>query len=190
WISVKLELSSDMKMNYYKYRDRAHLKSVTGIETNGFAQPGTRTFHSIWAYDPHEATHVIVENEMGFPPAIFSEGIAVAHTAAYPDFVALWNGSDFNLLAKQFRKGGQIPSLNQLLVSRSFRNYSDLTTYPVFGSFVSFLISRYGPVKLKDFFRVCKYSDGLEKINSDFLKSFGISVETAWNEWGDFVDRY
>jgi hypothetical protein len=105
WLIDTLNLESEIKLEYYKYRDREHLKRVTGRETNGFGEIGTKRFHTIWKVDSHESVHLIVTLLIGHPPAIFNEGIAVAHQAdyfKYPDFIPGWNGQDFNKLAKKY----------------------------------------------------------------------------------------
>ena len=64
-------------LNYNKYRDRSQIRKVTGLETNGFAEPSTYTVHSIFPHDGHEAAHVYTAL-VGRPSDFFNEGLAVA----------------------------------------------------------------------------------------------------------------
>lgn len=193
WLIDALELSEGITLEYYKYRDRAHLKRVTGENTNGFAEVGTTKFHTIWEIDNHECVHSIVTQLIGHPPALFNEGIAVAHQAdyfKYPEFIPGWNGQDFHSIAKTHYLAGELPSLNKLLVSNSSWEEDADLTYPVAGSFVRYLIDQYGIGKLKSFITSSDYDDGRESIKSDFSATYGITMEQAWNEWEVFVEEY
>ena len=44
------------------------MQALTGRSTNGFAEPGTTRFHTIWPTDNHEVVHTIVILHLGFPP--------------------------------------------------------------------------------------------------------------------------
>ena len=88
------------------YRDRAHLRALTGRYTNGFAEPGTTRFHTIWQIDNHEGVHTLVILQIGHPPALFNEGVAVAHQTepAQSILTPRWNGTDLHVLARQDRR--------------------------------------------------------------------------------------
>ena len=94
WIEAEFELASDQRLEYFKYRDRAHLAALTGRDANGFAEPGTVRFHTIWPRGNHEGVHTLVVLHLGHPPALFNEGVAVAHHMApgAGDPVARWGG--------------------------------------------------------------------------------------------------
>lgn len=193
WLIDALNLDSGNKLEYYKYRDREHLKRVTGRETNGFGEIGTNRFHTIWKADNHESVHIIVSQLIGVPPAIFNEGIAVAHQAdyyKYPDFIPGWNGQDFNKLAKYYKQRGEIPSLDKLLGTYSFWDYNSDITYPVSGSFIRYLINNYGLTKTKGFIEISKFEDSKEKIHTNFVQIYGQSIEIMWNEWENFIANY
>src|SRR5262245_55997879 len=69
WLVPALQVQSTTRLEYNKYRDRAHLKALTGKETNGFAEPGTARFHTIWPTDNHEGVHTLVMLTIGMPPS-------------------------------------------------------------------------------------------------------------------------
>ena len=103
WLIGQLGVDPGQKLEYRKYRDRAHLRALTGRNTNGFAEPGTIRFHTIWPIDNHEGVHTIVILRLGHPPALFNEGIAVAHQAILVSdvFEVRWNGQRLDDLAAQ-----------------------------------------------------------------------------------------
>jgi hypothetical protein len=94
WLIGALGVDPGVKLQYHKYRDRAHLQRVTGRATNGFAEPGTPRFHTIWPWDNHEGVHALVILTLGHPPALFNEAAAVAHQTnpRAGDTLARWNG--------------------------------------------------------------------------------------------------
>jgi hypothetical protein len=59
WAVGGLELAPTGRLDYFKYRDRADLRSVTGRDTNGFAEGGTTRFHTIWPMDNHGGVHTL-----------------------------------------------------------------------------------------------------------------------------------
>lgn len=192
WLVEKLQVNVQEKIQYYKYRDNAHIKRVTGKMGNGFAELETYKIHTIWEEDNHESVHIIVTQLIGHPPAIFNEGIAVAHQAnyfKYPVFIPDWNGQDFNILAKNFKQNGKIPPLDKLLGIYSFWDYGEEITYPVSGSFVQYLIKQYGLEKMKSFITICDFNDSKEKIRAYFNSTYGISIEAAWSEWNYYISN-
>ncbi|MDX1666530.1 MAG: hypothetical protein R3350_04850 [Saprospiraceae bacterium] len=193
WVSRELEVETEEKLQYFKYRDRAHIKRMTGRQTSGFAEVGTYNFHTIWKIDNHECVHTLVTQLIGHPPALFNEGIAVAYQAnyfKYPSFEPDWNGMDFHRLAGEFVRNGTLPDLEELLGTNSFWNYDPNITYPVSGSFVRFLIDAHGIQKMKQLIAGSDFLDDRGKIKSDFTGVYAISIEQAWNEWMQFIADY
>lgn len=193
WMVEQLDIIVPEKIQYYKYRDRAHKKRLTGTTGNGKAEIGTYKFHTIWNADNHECVHVLVMQLIGSPPALFNEGIAVAHSANYlirPNFVPCWNSQDFNTLSKYYKQAGSMPSLDKLLCNITFWDYDSNITYPIAGSFIRFLIDQYGIIKMKSFISSSGFYDTKDKIHNDFYNTYGITIENAWDAWDDFISNY
>jgi hypothetical protein len=91
---------------------------------------------------------------------------------------------------KKYKQNGEIPPLDKLLGTYSFWDYDSNITYPVSGSFVRYLIDHYGLIKMKEFIRISKFEDSKEKINKDFMQTFGLSIENVWSEWELFITDY
>jgi hypothetical protein len=122
------------------------MEALTGPVTSGFAEPGTRRFHSIWPVDNHEGVHTLVILQLGHPPALFNEGVAVAHQTnpAQNVLTPRWNGTDLHVLARQYDAAGRLPSLGSLLPTSEFFDFDTNVTYPCAGSFVRYLIDTRG----------------------------------------------
>ena len=193
WLLNQLDIDSTPKLQYYKYRDNDHIGKVTGDYGNGFAVVGTNKFNTIWFVDSHECVHTVVTLMIGWPPALFNEGIAVAHQAdyfKYPDFIPGWNGKDFHTLSKQHFNDNEIPTLDNLLGEYTFWDFKSDLTYPVAGSFTTFIIDTYGINMLKKYISISDFHDEKDKIRSDFKNTFQKSIDAVWLEWIDFLKTY
>lgn len=193
WLIGELEINITEKLQFYKYRDNEHIKNMTGKSGNGFAEIGTYNFHTIGHMDNHECVHTIVTQLIGHPPALFNEGIAVAHQAnyySYPEFIPCWSGKDFNSITKELKQSGNLPSLSELLGTISYWDYSSQVTYPVSGSFVRYLIDNYGIEKMKSLISISGFYDTKDKIHDNFYEIFEFTIEDAWSDWNKFIENY
>jgi hypothetical protein len=194
WASGKLGMVPRQQLVYHKYRDRAHLQRVTGHDpTNGFAEPGTYRFHSIWPADNHEYIHALFTSEVGDSPPLFNEGVAVAHHGASLhgtlDGDPLWNGASVHGIAAQHARAGTLPDVARLAYWRTFYDYGDQLTYPVAGSFVAFLIDEEGIEDFKAFVRAGEGSgQALDRTRELFLATYGVSLESARDRWLEFLE--
>jgi hypothetical protein len=184
WVVAQLGVDPE-PLEYRKYRDRAHMRAVTGRNTNGFAEPGTIRFHTIWPFDNHESVHSLVTMHLGHPPALFNEGIAVAHQALFigNEFVLRWNGRHPDEIAAERLRAGQIPALDQVLESPRFFDFDENLMYPLSGSFVRFLITRYGRTPLASYFANSNFNHSATQTRTAFRAAYGISVDDAWAAW-------
>jgi hypothetical protein len=185
WLVGALQLQPSPRLDYHKYRDRAHLRALTGRDTNGFAEPRTTRFHTIWPIDNHEGVHVLVMLQIGHPPALFNEGVAVAHQTDPPRSILTpqWNGTDLHQLARQYDADRRLPALSSLLSSRDFFASDDNVTYPCAGSFVRYLIDRHGLRPLKQYVGSATFDDAAAVTEARFLAAYNQSLSSAWTEW-------
>lgn len=191
WATGALGLTYLVKIDYRKYRDRAHLELVTGRRTNGFAEPDQNVFHTIWPIDNHEWIHVVFINEVGEPPALFSEGVCVAHHGASLtgsfDGPPLWNGASVHVISRTLLAGGNLPGINELAVTNDFRSLDDQTTYPVAGSFVRFLIDTGGVDPFKQFSASLERGSSRSAIDAAFESAYGETLASRWSAWRAFL---
>jgi hypothetical protein len=189
WLVLALQLQPSPRLDYYKYRDRAHLLALTGRNTNGFAEPGTTRFHTIWPIDDHEGVHTLVILQIGHPPALFNEGVAVAHQTdpARGILTPRWNGTDLHALARQYDVAGRIPPLTSLLRNSDFFSFDSNVTYRCAGSFVRYLIDKYGLSALKAYFASATFDDAPSITESRFLAAYGRTLTALWEEWRAWI---
>ena len=185
WVTKTLELDPSPRLEYLKYRDRAHLKAITGRDTNGFAEPGTPRFHTIWPTDNHEGVHTLVILQIGHPPALFNEGVAVAHQMdpSRGLFVPRWSGTEVHQLAKTYDASNQLPPLSSLLRSTNFFEFDTNVTYPCAGSFVRYLIDTYGLARFKAYVRSASFDDSAPTTEARFEAAYARTLASVWEEW-------
>ncbi|MDX1578106.1 MAG: hypothetical protein R3266_06460 [Gemmatimonadota bacterium] len=192
WAMERLGLSYPAPIEYRKYRDREHLERVTGHQTNGFAEPGRGRFHTIGPIDNHEYIHVVFVTLVGDSPALFNEGVAVAHHGAsiHGEFDGdpTWSGTPVHDIARNHGAAGTLPGLTELAVSHRFREYDPEITYPVAGSFVRFLIDESGIDAFKDYVGRTGPNDDYGAIAADFQAVYGETLEGSWERWLSFLE--
>ncbi len=190
WALRTLGVEPQRRLQYSKYRDAGHMRRVTGQATNGFAEPPTFTVHSIWPWDAHEAVHVYTAL-VGRPSDFFNEGIAVALTFDPADgrFVSLWNNTPIHDIARTLGRTGALPRIETMTETEAFRRQPDQQSYPVAGSFVSFLIDDRGMSPVLAFFRAGTRGDSRATIETRFAGAFGYSVAEAETRWLAFLAK-
>lgn len=190
WVIAALDIVPPRRVTYNKYFSRTHMGDLTGdYNTNGFADPSSFTIHTIWALDSHEVVHVYTAL-FGTPPALFNEGIAVAHQTdpVRGDLTPRWNGIALHDWARRFRQQGRLLPLGSLLASSDFRRFDSNVTYPQSGSFVQYLLDQYGRDRLKSFFREGSFLEAPASVRQRFESSYGLSIEAAERDWWRLID--
>jgi hypothetical protein len=186
WLTAALEVASPTRLEYYKYRDVAHLEALTGHESGtGFAEDGGPRFHTIWPIDNHEAVHALVMLQIGHPPPLFNEGVAVAHQT-FPDrgrLTPTWNGTDLHQLARGFLETQRLPALTSLLRGSDFIAQDANVTYPSAGSFVRYLIDTHGLAPFKSYVSAARADDDATTTRGRVATAYGRSLDELWAEW-------
>lgn len=185
WLFDRLGVEPVAPLVFMKYRSRAHMKRLTGSSVNGWAEPGTRRFHTIWPFDNHESVHAVVASEWNVGPALMNEGFAVAHQMAPHAGILepVWSGTPIDTIAARALRQGTLPPLGGLLESRDFRKYDDGLSYPVAGSFVRSVLQRHGYRAAEAFFRNSDYEDSGARLRAVFRDAFDEEIEDAWSAW-------
>ncbi len=183
WLASKLKLDLQDKVYYYKYADNNQILDLLGYKGNALVRFGR--IHSIWPSDNHEVVHVLVGTNVGMPPKLFSEGIAVAHQTnpIENDTVPKWGNMSIDKVAAKFVRESKIPQLDSLLNINDFMKFDADITYPISGSFVKYLITEYGLELLYDFFRESNWDDNPKEMKKIFNEIYRIELIVVWNSW-------
>lgn len=131
--------------------------------------------------------HAIVIQAWGHPPALFNEGIAVAHQTdpAAGVLVPRWNGASVHDLAR----AAALPPLDAVVTSKGFFDYSDQLTYPMAGSFVRWLLDTRGPEPMKALFATANFDAPAADTEAKFAAAYGMELRDAWQRWQDWLAR-
>ena len=186
WIVQTLDVSTDRTVTYNKYLSRAHMEALTGQgSSNAYANRSTWTIDTLWRMDNHEIVHLL-SSTFGDPTDMFEEGFAVAHQVnpMASDFVPRWGALSVNDRARGYRASGQLPSIPAMATTIGFRSISNSDmSYAVAGSFVRYVLDRFGLDAVKAFFRRGAPNDSLATIRTACLETFGVSLEQIEADW-------
>ena len=192
WLLKQLQVDLSDTISYYKLKDKQIIENLTGFEANAFANPDSNAIFTIWPSDNHECVHLVLCRNVGCPPALFGEGIAVAHQAYTVDdeFIPSWNGEDFHVLSKTYYEDKTLPNLDSLLGIYSYWNIDMNITYPVAGSFVRYLVDNYGINTFKELISLTNYTDSASIMRLNFKEYYKIEIDSVWNDWIGFIRDY
>jgi hypothetical protein len=191
WAIAALDVRVPQRVTYNKYRNRQQMGDLTGrYETNGYAEPGTFTVHTIWPIDNHEVVHVY-SALFGTAVALFNEGLAVAHQTdpMRGDFKPRWNGTELHDWARNFRRQGTLVPFDRLIATSDFRSINPDVTYPEAGSFVRFVLDTYGLDRVKQFFRTGSLLDTADSVRRQFAAVYNRSIADVERDWWAMLDR-
>lgn len=187
WAVVALDVSPSRQVTYNKYMSRAHMGDLIGVgNTNAYADANSFTLHTIWSTDNHETVHLYASTFANpGPVALFNEGLAVAHQVNPPvgDFVPKWSGTPVDDLARSFKAAGRLIPLGSIIETSGFRTFDSNVTYPESGSFVKFVLGRFGLPAVKEFFRRGAPADNAATVRQTFQAVFGRSFDQCEQDW-------
>lgn len=185
WLVVQLGVAPVAKLEYNKYRNQAHLTSLTGGRTPGFAESGSYRFHTTAVHDNHETVHTLIMGYVGQTPPFFNEGVAVAYQSdpSRGIFKPMQGSRWVDDVARTALADGRVPPLDTLLDPGAFRRANDLVAYPVVGSFTRFLIDSLGVEPLKRFVHSGTFADDARTTRDKFAAVYGASLDVWWERW-------
>ena len=184
----------DYHFNFYKYASPGHLSSTIGVsatEVEGVVFPNTShlEIHSLNAYHPHEVVHVLA-NQLNLPPALLVEGLAVYYGN---------RTSSHEVPVELMRNGDLIPIIS-IIYGASFyggEKSGDAGikwrehTYQEAGSFIKYLINKYGSEKFLRLYTTTHQSPLME--NNIFRQVevvYGLSFHALEDEWMEFLKSF
>lgn len=188
WATARLGVTLPKRIGYYKYQSRQAMGEHTGhYNTNGYADTDRLEIHTLWATDNHEVVHLFMST-VGQSTGLFSEGVAVAFQCdpAAGDFESRFNGEEVHHAARRYLASGELVlPLSRIIETQGFRAITDSTmSYREAGSFVRFLIDRYGLDRFLAFYGSGVVVDSTAvTISSRFASTMGVSIEDAEAAW-------
>ena len=187
WLVNKIKIYPTKKIHYYKYKNVKQKYLLTGTKGNAIVL--FNKIHSIFPFDNHEIVHVLVGEYIGNPPKLFTEGIAVANQTNPPknDFIPKWGKKPIDEIAYELNKNSQIPPLDSLLIMSKYFKYNENKSYPISGSFVKYLIEKYGLDTFYSFIKNCDWQNSLIEIKLKFKKTYKEELSSCWDDWLHYI---
>ncbi len=180
-IAFYFRVRMNEKINSFIFKDSEQKKELLGTENADIAKPWLHECFTVYDnYDAtlrHEIAHVIsskfgtgiLKVASNINPSLI-EGVAVAADPFYAEY-------DIHYMAALAYKNGFKINIKNLFSGYSFLTNTSSLSYIYAGSFVKFLIERYGIEKLKRL-----YSD------IDFVKIYKKPVDELEKEYYSFID--
>ena len=189
WLADTLGAAPGRRITYNKYTSRTHMQAVMGVgNTNADADRATFSIHTLWPTDNHEVVHLFTSS-WGDPVALVNEGMAVAFQIdPARDQTPRWSGTPLHDLVRQFRQQGRFRPLADLVETASFRNGDANVSYPESGSFMRWLIDRYGLERVRALYaRAAGPSESAAGVRASFAAVCGVSLDELEAAWLAFI---
>jgi len=180
------------KIEYYKYYSGEHKKFHTETDGDGLAvcKPAN-DIHSIYPNNIHEMTHIFAAY-LGNPNAFLLEGTATAfpgfYTLGYPRY-GYKRPRSLHKRVKQMRKRGTFIPLEDLLDNDTFWKYATDRSYGPAGSFVRFLIDRYGIEKFRTLYSTVRYDISVQDFKRTFMQIYEMEFSKVSEQWLKFIEN-
>lgn len=185
WVTTTLGVTPARKITFNKYTSRSHMQAVVGVgNTNAYADRHAYAIHTIWPTDNHEVVHLFTST-WGDTVALVNEGVAVAFQVdPSRDLIPRWSGSALHDLARQFKQQGRSVPLAAIVETASWRSHDPNVVYPMSGSFMRWLIDRYGLDRLRALYaRGAGPNEPADGVRSSFATVYGMSLEQLEAAW-------
>lgn len=179
-ICAFLGVSLDEPINFFLFPDAPSKRWCMLHQGDGLAFDTTiaEIYSEDTHVDPaHELTH-IVASQIGHPPALLNEGLAVYMQAGHK-----WNDENVDVTAGELLREGKLAPLTELIKRTEIGSRPDdgEVAYPQSASFVKFLIDRYGRGQFLKLYG--NLNTSAEDNVSRFRNVMGVELESAEQEW-------
>ena len=179
-ICAFLGVSFDHRINFFLFPDAASKRWCMGHQGDGLAFDTTiaEIYNEKTRVDPaHELTH-IVASQIGSPPALLNEGLAV-----YMQSDHKWNDQHVDLTTSKLFLQKRLVPLNELIRRNEIGSRPDdgEIAYPQSASVVKFIIDRYGREKFLKLYAGLRA--GAKDNVSRFKDILGVELRIVEREW-------
>ena len=167
-----LKVSFTEKIKYFLLDSSEEVGVLYGINApiNGFAVWGENKIYAVYndkikCIGPHEDAHLI-SFVINTPKSNFIvEGLAMY-------FDEKWWGLDNDMWASYYKTNNKDISISNLLINEEFDSCNCEITYPIAGSFVKYLIARFGVDKFIQLYKITEVPN-----SNDFKKIFHYTIQ-------------
>jgi len=190
----ELKVETDIKITSFIFRDEEEKKRLTGAGRTQIAKPWLREIYitPVSLTDAklkHEISHIIAGNIIDSPLGLYGSFNGLIPNMAVVEGIAVALEPETNIMtlhekAAILLKKEKLPSFIKLFNVNNFYTYSGGISYSTSGSFIRYLIDKYGIdkfkqiLKNKNFLQVySKHISEIEKEYRLFLKNISITPQ-------------
>jgi len=175
-----LGVSFDRRVNFFLFPDAPSKRWCIGHQGDGLAFDTTiaEIYNEETRVDPaHELTH-IVASQIGSPPALMNEGLAV-----YMQRDHKWDDQHIDTTASELLLKGKLVPVDELIRRNEIGSRPDdgEVAYPQSASFVKFIIDRYGREQFLKLYAGLRV--GADDNATRFSNILGVELGVAEREW-------
>ncbi|MBU2595813.1 hypothetical protein KJ713_03220 [Patescibacteria group bacterium] len=175
-----LGVKNNKIINYFLYPDNKIKGEMMGDDGNGNTVRDKFEVHAVYKQDikcigAHEDTHLL-SLPLGLSVELFREGLA--------EFMSkTWHHKSHNFWVRKYLTENKIPDLSVIIDDEKWDKIDDMVSYPCAGSFVKFLIRKFGKEK---FFELYKNMNPRKGPQNNLKKVFEMTGKTIFElqrEW-------
>jgi len=171
------------RINYYLYPDEeTFMKILDRPMYKTAARWDKKELHDVLSFNDHEIIHLILY-DLGFPPVGLSNGLVFYYRAKY-------NNWDMDIRSKRFLMKQQIPALYKTIHPDKWRTVDHTVLVPAWGSFVGYLINKYGMDTFKEMYAETSEMNDEGPFSARFKDVYGIDFQEADRSWRLYIMRY
>jgi len=195
-ISKSLELSYEkiikelklfplsQKIKFFLYETVNEKVKETDERAYGHTDRKAKTIFAVYNKEikcigPHEIVHIFIA-ALGFSNYVLGEGLAESMEEGWTTKNVSKSQDEW---VRDFRKNNQFVPITTLFDDHEFIKHDCTISYPEAGSFVKFLLKKYGSEKVLEVFKALERRGDLKKNLEAFKDRIGQSVEEAEKEW-------
>jgi hypothetical protein len=193
WLKRFLGVTSTQRISNFKYRDRDQIQKITGIAANAHAVAEKWALHTIWPVNDHECVHILVINNFGRCPLLFSEGIAVA---CQDSVNPRWGDAETGIIYPVRQFAGKLidlidslKNMDNFIENQRFLDVNPNYSYPIAGSLTRFVIDTCGLSKMEEYISIATKSDSRQETLTKFKNVFQIELYGVWQQWIGFLEK-
>lgn len=171
------------RISYLFYPSEEKILKVTGMKKyRQVTNWKKKELHTLESNENHDLVHLILY-DLGAPPVGLAKGVVFYFREEY-------NGWDLHNAAKQDLVAKRLPALYKTIPYKVFKNSAVSVTVPSWGSFVKYMIEKYGIKKMVRLYRAVDEINDFEPFNVHFKDIYGEEFPKIDQEWRLFLLRY
>ena len=185
-----LQVQYRSKIMFFVYSSLQDKEQNSGFSGSGMAWPslesGAGFYESSQQYGaigPHELVHILVYWTVGMQTSVaLDEGIAVAVTGNYMRSSEYPDGIPVHIAASQLNSMQMLKPINTMFDNQAWETVHDqdhVLYYNQSGSFVAYLVERYGIQSFKQFYTRASANE----YKNSFRQIYGLSIDDFYQQW-------